>query len=62
MPDHAVKPLTDKPPISVIVPVLNEELNLPACLKSVEWADEIFVVDSGSDDQTIAIAEESWAS
>jgi glycosyltransferase involved in cell wall biosynthesis len=36
----------------------NEERNLPACLESVAgWAGEIFVVDSGSTDHTVAIAE-----
>ena len=35
---------------------LNEAANLAACLDSVRWADEIVVVDSGSADDTIAIA------
>lgn len=48
--------VTDKLPVSVIVPVLNEEKNLGECLKSVSWADEIFVVDSGSTDRTHEIA------
>lgn len=43
-------------PVSVVLPVLNEERNLPAALASVEWADEIFVVDSGSTDRTAEIA------
>lgn len=50
-----------KLPVSVIVPVLNEELNLPECLASVAWADEIFVVDSGSKDSTAAISESHGA-
>lgn len=51
----------EKVPVSVVIPVLNEELNLPACLRSVEWADEVFVVDSGSKDGTAAIARQSGA-
>jgi glycosyltransferase involved in cell wall biosynthesis len=47
----------DKLPISVIVPVKNEERNLAACLQSVAWADEVWVVDSHSNDQTAAIAQ-----
>ncbi|HYF49144.1 MAG TPA: glycosyltransferase family 2 protein [Planctomycetota bacterium] len=44
--------------LSVLVPVFNEEANLPDCLKSVrEIADEIFVVDSFSTDKTIEIAK-----
>lgn len=45
-------------PISVIILTYNEEQNLSACLKSVTgWVDEIFVVDSGSTDQTKKIAK-----
>ncbi len=33
----------------------NEERNIGACLKSLEWCDEIIVVDSFSDDSTIEI-------
>ena len=46
-----------KLPISVVVPVLNEEKNLPDCLSSVRFCDEVFVVDSGSKDRTGEIAE-----
>ena len=44
--------------ISAIVVTLNEERMIRACLMSIQWADEIIVVDSGSTDQTVAIAEE----
>ena len=47
--------------VSVLVPTLDEELNLPACLDSVAWADEVFVVDSFSHDRTIDIAREHGA-
>ncbi|RLD96439.1 MAG: glycosyltransferase family 2 protein [Aquificota bacterium] len=43
--------------LTVIVPTLNEEENLQACLESVAWADEIIVVDSGSTDATLEIAQ-----
>ncbi|MBI5573996.1 MAG: glycosyltransferase family 2 protein [Elusimicrobia bacterium] len=42
--------------ISAIIITKNEEYNLPRCLESVKWADEIIVVDSGSTDSTIEIA------
>lgn len=45
-----------KIPLSVIVPVKNEEKNLARCLASVSWADEIFVVDSRSTDATVPVA------
>ncbi len=46
------------PKLSVIVPCKNEEANIRACLETVKWADEIFVVDSGSTDRTMDIARE----
>jgi glycosyltransferase involved in cell wall biosynthesis len=49
-------------PISVLIPVKNEESNLAACLNSVLWAGELVVVDSGSEDRTCAIASEMGAS
>jgi glycosyltransferase involved in cell wall biosynthesis len=48
-------------PLSVLIPTLNEELNLPECLDSVAWADEVFVVDSFSTDRTLDIARERGA-
>ena len=39
-------------PVSIIVPVRQEAANLPRCLACVNWADEIFVVDSQSTDAT----------
>jgi len=44
-------------PVSVVVPIKNEAENLPRCLESIRWADEIFVVDSGSTDNSAAVAE-----
>jgi glycosyltransferase involved in cell wall biosynthesis len=48
-------------PVSVVVPIKNEAGNLPRCLDSVAWADEIFVVDSESTDGSRAIAQEHHA-
>lgn len=44
--------------LSVVIIAKNEEEKLPDCLKSVNWADEIILVDSGSTDDTIKIAKE----
>ncbi|MFY9270196.1 MAG: glycosyltransferase family 2 protein [Candidatus Manganitrophaceae bacterium] len=44
--------------VSVTIITLNEEANLPACLDSLKWADEIVVVDSESRDQTVQIAKD----
>lgn len=43
-------------PVSVVILTLNEELNIRRCLDSVAWAGQVIVVDSGSTDQTIAVA------
>ncbi len=50
-----------KVPICLFVPVKNEEANLDRCLQSVSWVDEIFVVDSQSNDRTTKIAQEHGA-
>jgi glycosyltransferase involved in cell wall biosynthesis len=50
-----------RPPISVLIPTRNEERDLPACLASVRWAEEIVVVDSESTDRTRALATEAGA-
>lgn len=47
--------------VSVVVSAYNEEKKLPDCLKSVLWADEIVVVDSGSTDTTSEIAKKFGA-
>jgi glycosyltransferase involved in cell wall biosynthesis len=45
-------------PISTIVLTLNEEENIADCLASVaEWTGELFVVDSGSTDDTLVRVE-----
>lgn len=46
------------PKVSVIIITLNEAENIRDCLKSVAWADELIVVDSGSNDETLSICEE----
>jgi glycosyltransferase involved in cell wall biosynthesis len=43
--------------LSVAMIAMNEEENLPRTLESVRWADEIILVDSGSKDRTLEIAQ-----
>ena len=50
-----------KAPVSVIVPVRNEAENLRRCLPALDWADEVIVVDSQSDDETERVAKERGA-
>jgi glycosyltransferase involved in cell wall biosynthesis len=44
------------PPLSVVVITQNEARHIAEALASVAWADEILVVDSGSSDDTVALA------
>ncbi|WP_254615725.1 glycosyltransferase family 2 protein [Cupriavidus basilensis] len=45
------------PGISVLILTRNEEQDLPGCLQSVAWSDDIHVYDSMSTDATVAIAQ-----
>jgi glycosyltransferase involved in cell wall biosynthesis len=42
--------------ISVLVLTFDEELNIGACLESVQWSDDVVVLDSFSTDRTVEIA------
>lgn len=48
-------------PVSVVVPVKNEEANLARCLDRLGRFSEIIVIDSGSTDRTLEIATASGA-
>jgi len=45
-----------RPPLSAVVTTFNEEHNIGECLASLEWCEEIVVVDSYSTDHTPEIA------
>ncbi|TCL74543.1 glycosyltransferase family 2 protein [Rhizobium sp. BK251] len=47
--------------ISVCILTLNEEENLPACLATLSWCDDIVVIDSYSTDRTVEIARAAGA-
>ena len=48
-------------PLSVTIITRNESAHIEACLASVDWADERLVVDCGSTDDTVALAERAGA-
>jgi glycosyltransferase involved in cell wall biosynthesis len=47
--------------VSVLILTLNEENNLPGCLESVSWSDDVVVLDSFSNDGTTAVAAQHGA-
>ena len=51
-------PAAPKPPVTAMIFTLNEEPNLPACLDSLRWCDDVIVIDSFSTDRTEEICRE----
>jgi glycosyltransferase involved in cell wall biosynthesis len=49
------------PRVSVTIITLNEAEHIADAIDSAAWADEVIVVDSGSTDETVAIAERKGA-
>lgn len=47
--------------ISALILTYNEEKNLPACLESLTWCDDVVVFDSFSTDRTVEIAQAAGA-
>jgi glycosyltransferase involved in cell wall biosynthesis len=50
-------PATCSVPVSVLVPVRNEAVNIVECLRRLDWASERVVVDSQSQDDTVALSQ-----
>lgn len=40
--------------LSIVIPVKNEERNLPECLENIKAFENVVIVDSGSTDRTLA--------
>ena len=49
-----------RPPVTAIIHTLNEIEHIEECIRSVEWADEIYLVDSFSTDGTVERAREKF--
>src|SRR5258708_20615560 len=47
--------------ISILILTKNEEQDLPGCLESVCWSDDVHVYDSYSTDRTVEIAQAAGA-
>src|SRR6185369_7910185 len=47
-------------PVTVLIHTLDEIENIEACIRSVEWADEIYLLDSFSKDGTVELVREKF--
>lgn len=47
-------------PVTALIHTLNEIENIEDCIRSVEWADEIYLLDSFSTDGTIELVREKF--
>ncbi|HYE61750.1 MAG TPA: glycosyltransferase family 2 protein [Phycisphaerales bacterium] len=50
-------PAVKSVPVSILVPVKNEQRNIVECLRRCQWATELVVVDSQSTDPTIELSQ-----
>jgi glycosyltransferase involved in cell wall biosynthesis len=51
----------EKTGITAVILAKNEEKNLPQCLESVAWVDEVIVVDDQSTDKSVSLAKKAGA-
>ena len=47
--------------VTVVIPALNEAAQIAQAIAELSWTDEVIVVDGGSDDDTVALAEQAGA-
>src|SRR5437773_12570013 len=47
-------------PVSAIITTFNERDYIEDCIRSVEWADEIYLIDSFSTDGTVELVREKF--
>ncbi|WP_329278922.1 glycosyltransferase family 2 protein [Streptomyces sp. NBC_01451] len=49
------------PPVSVVIPAMNEAQNLPYVFKTLpDWIHEVVLVDGNSTDDTVEVARDLW--
>ncbi|MBT2399660.1 glycosyltransferase family 2 protein [Streptomyces sp. ISL-100] len=62
---HAYRPISSHlaiaPPVSVVIPAMNEAENLPYVFKTLPaWIHEVILVDGNSTDDTVQVARDLW--
>lgn len=50
-----------KPPLTVVIPTLNEAGQIAECVRSLAWAGEVIVADAASSDRTVELARGAGA-
>ncbi|MFJ5224791.1 glycosyltransferase family 2 protein [Streptomyces sp. NPDC088400] len=65
IPPVQYRPITSylaiAPPVSVVIPAMNEAENLPYVFKTLpDWIHEVVLVDGNSSDDTIQVARDLW--
>ena len=53
--------MAQKIPVTIAIPVKNEEINLPGCLERLSRFEAVVVIDSSSTDRTRQIADDAGA-
>ncbi len=46
-------------PITAIILTYNEAENISSCIKTLDWVDDVVILDSNSSDNTVEIAREA---
>lgn len=59
--DGSSGPAIRSVPVTALVLARDEEVNIVRCLRSLRWCAQVVVVDSGSTDDTVALAEQEGA-
>ncbi|MGD1222935.1 MULTISPECIES: glycosyltransferase family 2 protein [Streptomyces] len=62
---HKYRPISSHlaiaPPVSVVIPAMNEAENLPYVFKTLpDWIHEVVLVDGNSTDNTVEVARDLW--
>ncbi|MEX2670955.1 MAG: glycosyltransferase family 2 protein [Phycisphaeraceae bacterium] len=58
-PEPAAGDRRKRAPLTAIILTFNEAENIGPCLQSLDWIDDVVLIDSGSTDDTVALAQQA---